>query len=222
MPFPLALCRLALPLSRLNGCLEVVNESVNDKFFGDDGLNFVTQEELVGKLGLGAKTKTFLLLLQHCGPPRLFEPEPPLSPPVGATWVVPPPRRSPPRMDVRGYGWLHTLGREGQASSHGLGRATDSSRGPHPKPLCNTRCSHSVPDESPACTALPTALPTSLPTALPTALPLTPRPASGRPQHAGRCALQRLHVRRAERAPRCRARRLQGHDIVTTPRPLET
>ena len=40
---------------------------VNDKFFGDDGLNFVTQDELAGKLGLGAKTKTLLLLLQHCG-----------------------------------------------------------------------------------------------------------------------------------------------------------
>jgi len=25
------------------------------------------QDELVGKLGLGAKTKTLLLLLQHCG-----------------------------------------------------------------------------------------------------------------------------------------------------------
>jgi hypothetical protein len=58
--------QLPLPLARLNECLDKVNETVNDKRFGD-GDDFVTQEELVAKLGLGGKTKTFLLLLQHCG-----------------------------------------------------------------------------------------------------------------------------------------------------------
>ena len=58
---------LNAPLHKLNEYLETVQECVNDKFFGEDGVDYVTQEELAVKLGLGSRTKTFLLLLQHCG-----------------------------------------------------------------------------------------------------------------------------------------------------------
>ena len=59
---------LALPLERVNECMETVNDAITDKRFDvASGEDFVTAEELCTLLRLRDRTKTFILLLLHSG-----------------------------------------------------------------------------------------------------------------------------------------------------------
>ena len=60
--------QLSLPLDRVNECIDSVNNVVTDKRFENGAsADTVTHEELTSLLRLGGKTKTFILLLVHCG-----------------------------------------------------------------------------------------------------------------------------------------------------------
>mgnify|MGYP006176034915 CR=1 FL=1 len=68
--------RSQLPeLQKLNACVAAVNELVTDKRFDSlaPGADSLTYEELASVLRLGSRSKTFILLMLHCGRLRALD-----------------------------------------------------------------------------------------------------------------------------------------------------
>ena len=60
--------QLALPLARINECVEALNDHVTDKrFMSSDEGDHITEKEIATRLRLGARSKTLILMLIHCG-----------------------------------------------------------------------------------------------------------------------------------------------------------